>query len=145
MVHRPPVLCYVQLWTILINASNQQRHTKGPTHDTLLSISTLSESQREITDCLRTALDAQRLIVMERVVLGFGAGVLNHAAGVGLEPGHGAADVVVDFDNLFHRGGLEEAGGDALFDAEYYAFGGGDLEWERWDVSRQSHSKIAHE
>ena len=61
---------------------------------------------------------------MEAVVLGFDAGVLDHAAGVGLEPGHGAADVLVDLDDFFDRGGFEERGGDTLFNAEEDAVAG---------------------
>lgn len=65
---------------------------------------------------------------MEGVGLAFDAGVFDHAAGVGLETGHGAADVAVDFDDFFDGGGFEEGRGDALFDAEDYTGGGGDLE-----------------
>ena len=67
---------------------------------------------------------------MESVVLALDTGVLDHAAGVGLEAGHGAADVAVDFDDFFDRGGFEEGGGNAFFDAEDYAGGGGDLRRE---------------
>ena len=63
--------------------------------------------------------------------LGFDARVLNHGPGVGLEAGHGAADVGVDFDDFFDGGGFEEGGGDALFDADYDALAGGNL----WGVS----------
>jgi len=52
--------------------------------------------------------------------------VLDHAAGVGLQAGHGAPDVAVDFDDLLDGGGLEEGGGHALFDAEDDAAAGGD-------------------
>ena len=44
--------------------------------------------------------------------------MLNHATGVGLQAGHGAANVSVYFYNLFDRGGFEEGGGYALFDTE---------------------------
>ena len=66
---------------------------------------------------------------MEAVVLALDAGVFNHGAGVGLQAGHGAADVRVYFYDLFDGGGLEEGGGHALFDAEEDAMGGGDLGW----------------
>lgn len=55
---------------------------------------------------------------MEGVVLRLYAGVLDHRAGVGLQAGHGTAYVAVDLDDLFDGGGLEESGGDALFDAQ---------------------------
>ena len=64
---------------------------------------------------------------MEAVVLALDAGVFNHGAGVGLQAGHGAADVRVYFYDLFDGGGLEEGGGHALFDAEEDTVGGGDL------------------
>lgn len=44
--------------------------------------------------------------------------MLNHTSRIGLESGHGAANVLVDFDNLLDGGGFEEGGGDTLFDAE---------------------------
>lgn len=64
---------------------------------------------------------------MEGVVLGFDSGVLDHASGIGLETRHGAADVGVYFYDLFDGRGDKEGGGDALFDAEENAMGGGDL------------------
>ena len=65
---------------------------------------------------------------MKAVILTLNAGVFDHGASVGLQAGHGAADVGVYFDNLLDGGGLEEGGGHALFDAEEDAMGGGDLE-----------------
>lgn len=62
---------------------------------------------------------------MESVILACDASVLDHAAGVGLQAGHGAADVAVYLDDLFDGGGFEEGGGHALFDAEDHAFGCG--------------------
>ncbi len=53
--------------------------------------------------------------------------MLDHTTSVGLEAGHGAADVGVYLDDLFDRGGFEEGGGYALFDAKENAMGGGDL------------------
>lgn len=42
--------------------------------------------------------------------------------------------MAVDFDNLFDGGGLEEGGGDALFDAEDYAAAGGDADGGRTEL-----------
>ena len=53
--------------------------------------------------------------------------MLDHAAGVGLEAGHGAPDVAVNLDDLLDRRGFQQRGGDAFFDAQEDAFGGGDL------------------
>ena len=50
--------------------------------------------------------------------------MLDHASCVGLQAGHGAADVGIYFDDLFDRGCFEEGGCDALFDAEEDAVGG---------------------
>jgi hypothetical protein len=52
------VLCDVQTRTILIITGDQQRHTKWPTHDALLALCTLTESQRQIAYRLRAALDS---------------------------------------------------------------------------------------
>lgn len=108
----------IQLWPIFIIARNQERHTKRSTHDTLLTISALTKSQSQITNSLRTALDSQRLIVMESMVLRLDASVLDHRSCIGLESGHRTSYVAVDFDDLFDGRGLEEGRGHALFDSE---------------------------
>lgn len=112
----------IQRRSVLIKASNQQSNTKGPAHDTLLSVSALTEPEGQIADGLGAALDTKRLGVVEGVVLGSDAGVLDHAAGVGLEAGHGGANVGVDFDNLLDGRGFQKGGGDAFFYAEDDAF-----------------------
>jgi len=58
-----------QCWTILIPAADQQRHTERPGHYALLTLCTLTEPQRQIAYALRTALDGQRLGVVEGVRL----------------------------------------------------------------------------
>jgi len=87
----------------LIPPGNQQRHPKWPTHDTLLTLGTLAKPQGKITDTLRAALDSQRLAMVERVALSLYASVLDERPCVGLESGHGASDVAVDFDDLLDR------------------------------------------
>ena len=67
---------------------------------------------------------------MEAVILTLNAGVFDHGASIGLQTGHGAADMGVYFDNLFDGGCLEEGGGYALFHAKEDTMGGGDLEKE---------------
>jgi hypothetical protein len=120
-------LCNVQTRPVLIITRNQQRHAKRPTHDALLALGTLTKPQRQVAYRLRAALDAQRLIVVEGVVLALDARVLDHAAGIGLKARHGASNVPVDFDNLLDGAGLEERRGYALFYAEDYAFASCDL------------------
>ena len=61
------------------------------------------------------------------MVLALDSGVLDHAPGVGLQARHGAANVAVNFDNLFDGAGFEEGRGNALFYAEDYAFACGYL------------------
>ena len=116
-----------QLRPPLIEARNQQRDAKRPAHDTLLALGALAEAQGQVADGLRAALHPQRLVVVEGMVLALDAGVLDHRARVRLQSRHGAADVSVDFDNLFYRRGFEEGRGYALFDAEDHAFVCGDL------------------
>lgn len=55
---------------------------------------------------------------MERMVLTFDSGMLDHRSCICLEPGHCAADVLVYLDDLFDAGGFEEGGGHALFDTK---------------------------
>jgi hypothetical protein len=114
----------LQTRTILIIPSNQKRNTKWPTHNTLLTLGALAKPQRQIAYRLRAALDTQRLVVVEGVVLRLDARMLDHAAGVGLQPRHGAADVVVDLHDLFDGRGFQERRGYAFLYAENYAFAG---------------------
>lgn len=65
---------------------------------------------------------------MECVVLALDAGVLDHASRVGLQSGHGAANVGVYFYYLFDGRGDKEGGSDALFNAEEDAVRGCDLD-----------------
>lgn len=117
-----------QLGAVLIVAGDEEGNAKGSAHDGLLAVSTLAESKGEVTDGLGGALDAEGLVVVEGVALALDAGVLDHGAGVGLEAGHGAANVAVNLDNLLDRRRLEEGRGDALLDAEDDALGGGDAD-----------------
>lgn len=117
----------VQLRPILINPRNQQCYPEWPAHDTLLPVRPLSESYCQVANTLGAALHPQRLVVMETVVLTLDAGMFDHGAGVGLETGHGAADMSVDLHDFLNRGGFEEGGGDAFFYAENDAGAGGDL------------------
>lgn len=115
-----------QLWPVLIEAGDKQRDTKWPAHDGFLAISTLAKAQGQVTDGLGCALDPKGFVVVEGVALTLDAGVLDHGAGIGLQTGHGAADMAVNLDNLLDRGRLEEGGGDALLDAEDDTLRGGD-------------------
>jgi len=73
---------------------------------------------------------------MERVGLAFDSCVFDHRPGVGLQPGHGAANVPVDFDDLLDRGGFQEGRGYALFHAEDDTFRGGDADRSRAEFDR---------
>jgi hypothetical protein len=117
----------VQAGTILVVSSNQQRHTKWSRHDALLTLGTLTESQRQIAYRLRAALDAQRLVVVESVVLALDPCVFDHASCVGLQARHGASDVAVDLDDLLNRAGLKESGGYALLHTEDHTLARCDL------------------
>lgn len=125
-IKRSTGLGMVQTGPILIIPRNQQRDAKRPAHDGLLPLGGLAEAQGQVADGLRAALDAQVLVVVEGVALALDARVLDHAARISLQPGHGTADVTVDFDDLLDRGGFEERGGHALLDAEDYALRSGD-------------------
>lgn len=121
-------LSVVQTGAILIIPRNKKGNTERPAHDALLTVGALAEPQRQVADGLGAGLDPQALVVVEGVALALDAGVLDHAPGVGLQAGHGAADVAVDLDDLLDGGGLEQGGGDALLDAEDDALVGGDAD-----------------
>lgn len=118
----------VQARAVLVVTGDQQRHAKGTAHLGLAAVGALAEAQGQVADGLRAALDAEGLGVVEGVRLALDAGVLDHAASIGLQPGHGAADVPVDLDDLLDGRGLEEGGGDALLDAEDDALRGSDAD-----------------
>lgn len=118
----------VQRRAVLVVSRDEQRNTERPTHDALLAVGTLAEPQREVADGLGAGLDPQALVVVEGVALALDAGVLDHAPGVGLQAGHGAADVAVDLDDLLDGRGLEQGGGDALLDPEDDTLVGGDAD-----------------
>lgn len=58
------------------------------------------------------------------MVLRLDARMLDHGPGVGLQAGHGAANVAVDFDDFLDRGGFEERTCYTLFYADYHAIAG---------------------
>lgn len=118
----------VQTGTILIISCNQQCDAKGPAHDALLAVGRLAEAQGQVADGLGAGLDAQGLVVVEGVALALDAGVLDHAAGVGLETTHGAADVAVDLDNFLDGGGLEQGRGHTLLDTQNHTLVGCDAD-----------------
>lgn len=58
------------------------------------------------------------------MVLGLDASVLDHGPGVGLQAGHGAANMAIDFDDFLDRGGFEKWTGYTFFYADYDAIAG---------------------
>lgn len=122
MVQSGPALVAVRA-NVRVVARDQQGHAKGPAHDAVLAVGGLAKAQGQVADGLRAALHAERLGVVERVALALDAGMLDHTAGIGLQPGHGAANVAVDLDNLLDGADLHQRGRDALLDAEDDALG----------------------
>ena len=55
---------------------------------------------------------------MERVILALNAGVLNQVAGIGLQTGHGTADVLIDFDDLLDGRRFEQRRCNALLNTK---------------------------
>ena len=111
----------VELGAVLVVAGDEQGDAEGAGHDALLAVGALAEAQGQVADGLGAALDAQGLVVVEGVALGLDAGVLDHAAGVGLKARHGAPDVPVDLDNLFDRRRLQKRRGHPLLHAQHHA------------------------
>jgi hypothetical protein len=62
---------------------------------------------------------------MEGMVLRLDTSVLDHRSCISLQSRHCTSYVAVDFDDLFDGRGLEEGGGDTLFDTENNATTGG--------------------
>lgn len=127
-VERAGRLSMVQRRTILVVSRNQQRHTKRTAHDALLAVGALAEAQGQVADGLGAALDSQVLVEVEGVRLALDAGVLDHRPRVRLQPAHGAPDVPVDLDYLFHGGRLEQGRRHALLDAQHHALRRGDAD-----------------
>lgn len=114
-------LSVVELGAVLVVAGDEQGDAEGAGHDALLAVGALAEAQGQIADGLGAALDAQGLVVIEGVALRLDAGVLDHAASVGLQTTHGAADVAVDLDNLLDRRRLQQGRGHPLLHAQHDA------------------------
>lgn len=125
-----------ELGAVLVVAGDQESDAEGAGHDGLFALGALAESEGQVADGLGARLDAEGLVVVEGVRLGLDAGVLDHGAGIGLEAGHGAADVAVDLDDLLDGRGLEQGGGDALLDAEDDALRGGDADGRGPELDR---------
>lgn len=117
----------MQLGSVLIIACNQQSHTEWPAHDALFPVCTFSEPQGEVAYCLRTALHAERLSEVEGVVLALHTCMFDHGPRIGLQAGHGTADVVVDLDDLLNGRGFKEGRRNALLDTENHTFGRSNL------------------
>ena len=117
-----------QLGPVLVVAGNEQGDAKGPAHDGLLPLGALAKAQGQVADGLGAALDAEGLVVVEGVALALDTGVLDHGAGIGLQAGHGAANMAVNLDNLLDRRRLEQGRGDALLDSQDDALRGGDAD-----------------
>lgn len=56
------------------------------------------------------------------MVLALDPGMFDQVTSIGLQTGHGAANMLVNLDDLFNGGRLEEGRGDTLLDAEDYTF-----------------------
>lgn len=61
---------------------------------------------------------------MEGVILALDAGVLDQVAGIGLQTGHGTADVLINFNDLLDGRRFEQRGCDALLNTEDHTLGG---------------------
>lgn len=118
----------VERGPVLVVAGDEQGDAKGAAHDALLAIGALAEAQGQVANGLGAALDAQALGEVEGVRLALDARVLDHAAGVGLQPAHGAPNVPVDLDNLLDRRGLEQRRRHALLHPQHDALGRGDAD-----------------
>lgn len=77
-------LSVVELRAVFVVAGDEEGDAEGSAHDALLAIGALAETEGQVADGLGAALDAQVFVVVERMALALDAGVLDHAAGVGL-------------------------------------------------------------
>lgn len=59
---------------------------------------------------------------MEGVVLALDAGVLDHVASVCLKARHRAPDMLVNLDDLLHRGRFKKGGCDPFLNTQDYTF-----------------------
>lgn len=126
---------YSQLGPLLVDTRDEERDAERPTHHRIFIVHTLSEAQREITDCLGRALYTDGLVIGECVVLRGDARVVDHGARVGGEAGHGAPEVAVDLHDLLDGGRLEERRLYALLDAEDDAFWCADADGGRSELN----------
>lgn len=103
-------------------------------HQSLVLFYTLSKPKRQIANSLSAALNPDRLVVCERVVLARHPGVVDHRPGICRETRHGAPDVRVDLHNLLYRRGFEQLGRHALLDSKDDAEGRADADRRRSEL-----------
>ena len=101
-------VCRIELWATLIHATNQECDTVWPGHRLpLAAFVALSEVDSDVRDRLGDGLDVHWLVVVEGMILGFNAGVVDENAGVSDDSAHGTGAVPVDFDQLLARSGRD--------------------------------------
>ena len=103
---------------VIIVSSNEESDTERSRHDSLLTLSTLTESESQITHCLGDGLNVYGLIVVKIMLDGLHSCVVNHGSGICSKTGHGTANVFVDFDDLLDGRCLEQGRGDSLLNTE---------------------------
>jgi hypothetical protein len=112
---------YAQLRTVLVDPRDEQCDAERARHHRVIVVDALAEAERKVADRLRRALDADPLVVRERVVLRGHARVVDHRARVRGEARHCAAEVRVDLHDLLDRRVHEQRRLHALLDAEHDA------------------------
>ena len=113
----------VELRTLLVDADDQERHTKRTAHERLVVLGVLAEPQRKIAHGIRNTLDLDSLVVDESVVLARHTRMVDHGARVRGEPAHRSTQVRVDLHDFLDRACLEQRRLHALLDAEHDALG----------------------
>lgn len=122
----------------------QLRELSEAYHERVVVLDRLAEAERKVTHGLRAALDANLLVVRERVHLAGDTRVVDHGARVGGQARHGAANVPVDLHNLLDGRALQQGGLHALLNTEHRAVRRSDADRRGAELASATMEREAH-
>lgn len=99
---------YVQLWTELVDAGDQQGDAERPTHHGVLVVYTLTKAKCKVAYCLRDTLDLDALVISKRMILRRDPGMVDHGPRIGGEARNCTAEMSVDLHDFLYRRGFKQ-------------------------------------
>ena len=114
-----------ELGTVFVDASNEKSNSERSGHGlALATLVTLTKVHSKIANRLGDEVHREWLDVVELVVLGLNAGVVNEYPSVAYDATHGAGAVFIDFNKFFGLDRLLQLGHELFLHAQYHTFAG---------------------